>query len=296
MSINKIEIAQWFKSLQDAICESLSIADGKEKFAEEFWQRKEGGGGRTRILQNGHVIEKGGVNFSEVYGDIPDFLVREHPASGSQSFYATGLSIVIHPINPWVPIIHMNIRYFELGDAAKWFGGGIDLTPHYVDEADASFFHESLKKVCDQFNPSYYPEFNKWAEDYFYIKHRKETRGIGGLFFDRLGETNDFSLENRFEFIKAVGKSFAPVYTVLLEKNKDRKYGEREKQWQYIRRGRYAEFNLVYDKGTRFGLETNGRIESILMSLPPQANWVYNFQPEKDSPEEKTLTFLHRDM
>lgn len=294
MPINKNEIAQWFKSLQDAICNELAQIDGKGKFEEELWQREEGGGGRTRIIQNGDVIEKGGVNFSEVYGDIPDFLLREHQSNSNQSFFATGVSIVIHPSNPWVPIIHMNIRYFELGDSTKWFGGGIDLTPHYVDEEDASFFHQSIKSVCDTFNPMYYPEFKKWADTYFYIKHRKETRGIGGIFFDRLGQTENVSLDNRFEFIKAVGESFVPIYASLIEKNRAKAFSEREKQWQYIRRGRYAEFNLVYDKGTKFGLETNGRVESILMSLPPQANWVYNFQPEKNSLEEKTLLHLHR--
>ena len=294
MPVDKNTIVEWFKSLQDQICGELTLADGSAAFEEELWNREEGGGGRTRIIQNGAVIEKGGVNFSEVFGEIPDFLLREHKADSNQTFFATGISIVIHPINPWVPIIHMNTRYFELGDNTKWFGGGIDLTPHYVDEEDAKFFHESLQIICDQFDPSYHEEFKKWADTYFYIKHRKETRGIGGIFFDRLQETDSISLEKRFEFVKALGSSFAPIYTALILKSKNKAFGEKEKQWQYLRRGRYVEFNLVYDKGTKFGLETNGRIESILMSLPPQANWAYNFQPEKDSLEEKTLRYLAR--
>jgi coproporphyrinogen III oxidase len=288
---SKEDITTWFKSLQDTICDELSLLDGNS-FLEELWTRIEGGGGRTRVIQNGRIIEKGGVNFSAVHGPIPDFLLREHKDSANQTFFAAGISIVIHPVNPWVPIIHMNTRYFELGDATKWFGGGIDLSPHYVDKDDLVFFHQALQEVCDRFDISYYPEFKKWADNYFFIPHRKETRGIGGIFFDRLTQTPTCSLEDRFEFVMAVGKAFIPIYSSLIKKHSATPYSEREKNWQYLRRGRYAEFNLVYDKGTRFGLETNGRIESILMSLPPQANWTYNFQPEKGSKEEATQKFL----
>ena len=191
-----------------------------------------------------------------------------------------------------VPIIHMNVRYIEFGND-KWFGGGIDLTPHYVNKEDAGYFHHTLKEVCDKHHHTYYNEFKKWADEYFYIKHRNETRGVGGIFFDHL-RANEFSIAERFDFVKDVGSSFAPIYTSLMKKNKSLPYSEREKQWQYLRRGRYVEFNLVYDRGTKFGLETNGRAESILMSLPPQANWSYNYKPEKGTAEEKTLSYLKK--
>jgi coproporphyrinogen III oxidase len=289
--IKREDIAAWFMQLQDAICNELSAIDGT-LFIEESWDREQGGGGRTRVLQNGVIIEKGGVNFSAVHGEIPEFLLREHKEAGNQNFYATGLSIVLHPRNPWVPIIHMNTRYFELGDNTKWFGGGIDVSPHYVDTTDVIFLHQSLKAVCDRFDPAYYNEYKRWADTYFYIPHRKETRGIGGIFFDRLKASPERSLEDRFEFVRALGNAFIPIYSSLIKKHKDKSYGENEKNWQYLRRGRYAEFNLVYDKGTKFGLETNGRIESILMSLPPQANWTYNYIPKKGSLEEATLLYL----
>ncbi len=193
-----------------------------------------------------------------------------------------------------VPIIHMNVRYFEQDNGVYWFGGGIDLTPHYIVEEDAKYFHTQLKNACDQHHLSYYPEFKKWADDYFFIQHRNETRGVGGIFFDRLAENEKFTKEQRFEFVKSVGNTFAPAYTSLIKKNKDLPYTENEKQWQFLRRGRYVEFNLVYDKGTKFGLETNGRIESILMSLPEHASWIYNFKPQSGSKEEKTLSLLKK--
>jgi len=316
MEISRLEISTWLKSLQDSICAELEKADGKSKFEEENWSREEGGGGRTRIIRDGNVIEKGGVLFSAVEGDAPDFLFKEkeHALSSplgkegqGRKFFATGVSIVIHPANPMIPIIHMNIRYFEMpartnGEGGiKWLGGGIDLTPHYIFEEDAKFFHSELKKVCDKHHTSYYSKFKKWADDYFYIPHRKETRGIGGIFFDRLNEddaseSNPMNFEKNLKFWKEVGETFAPTYTELIARNKNKSFTEKNKQWQLLRRGRYVEFNLVYDKGTKFGLETNGRVESILMSLPKLAGWEYDFKTEKNSEEEKTLGLLKKDI
>lgn len=293
--LSKESIETYFCSLQDEICRGLEKADGKGKFEEDLWKRPEGGGGRTRIISGGNIIEKGGVNFSAVDGPCPDFLRKEAGIKENEeaTFYATGVSLVIHPLSPMVPIIHMNVRYLKAGNL-EWFGGGIDLTPHYIFEEDAKFFHKHLKKVCDEHNPSYYPEFKKWADEYFYIKHRCETRGIGGIFFDRLSATDSINIEERFKFVQSVGNSFLPAYLPLIEKNKDKKYTEANRQWQLLRRGRYVEFNLVYDRGTKFGLLTNGRTESILMSLPPTANWEYANSPAKDSLEEKTLALLKK--
>jgi coproporphyrinogen III oxidase len=290
-------ITEWLKGLQDSICSALEEADGGSKFIEENWTREEGGGGRSRVIRNGTVLEKGGVMFSAVHGEPPKFLFneKEHSISdaGSQ-FYATGVSIVLHPKNPMVPIIHMNVRYFEMTNGVKWLGGGIDLTPHYVNEEDARFFHAELKKVCDRHNPVYYSKFKKWADDYFFITHRNETRGVGGIFFDRLNSDNEMSFEENLAFWKDVGSAFAPIYVELIKRNKDKSYTEANKQWQLLRRGRYVEFNLVYDKGTKFGLESNGRIESILVSLPLHASWEYNYKPVPGSEEEKTLGLLKK--
>ncbi|MDF2438467.1 MAG: coproporphyrinogen oxidase [Bacteroidota bacterium] len=293
--LTKEEITEWFKSLQDSICKALETEDGKGRFLEDNWVREEGGGGRTRIIQHGNVIEKGGVLFSAVHGPVPEFLSKETKLSDHQhTFYATGVSIVIHPSNPMVPIIHMNVRYFEMSNGTWWFGGGIDLTPHYVVEDDAGFFHRALKQACDNHNPTYYTEFKKWADEYFYIPHRKETRGVGGIFFDKLNSASGKSKEELFGFVKEVGNTFAPVYTSLMNRNKSKAFTEDNKQWQLLRRGRYVEFNLVYDKGTKFGLETNGRTESILMSLPETAGWQYNYTPDRGSPEEFTLSHLKK--
>jgi coproporphyrinogen III oxidase len=301
MNPSKEYITEWLKSLQDEICQALQTADGKAQFKEENWTREEGGGGRSRVMENGAVIEKGGVMFSAVHGNTPDFLLSEKQhASGAISeksqFYATGVSIVIHPQNPLVPIIHMNIRYFEMSNGTRWLGGGIDLTPHYVVDEDAKFFHQQLKAVCDKHHANYYPKFKTWADDYFFIKHRNETRGIGGIFFDRLNDNEDLNFEQNVSFWQDVGKAFAPIYTALIAKNKDKVFTPEQKQWQLLRRGRYVEFNLVYDKGTKFGLETNGRIESILMSLPANASWLYNFQTIPNSPEADTLSKLKKDI
>lgn len=299
----KEEIRDWFMALQQDICTALENADGKGKFITDKWDRPGGGGGISRVLTDGDVIEKGGVNFSAVWGKTPESTLKllDIASKGTvPEFFATGVSIVMHPRSPRVPIIHMNVRYFEIIEEGKqqadiwWFGGGIDLTPHYVDEEDARYFHKQLKKVCDEHHTNYYPEFKRWADDYFFIRHRNETRGIGGIFFDYLKGDKVFSKDARFDFVRSVGQAFAPLYTHFMNKNRSLPFGEREKQWQYLRRGRYVEFNLVWDRGTRFGLETDGRTESILMSLPPQAHWQYNHQPEPGSEEAKTLSFLKK--
>ncbi len=298
--ITKEQIADAYREIQDEICAGLEFNDGKGKFEEELWSREGGGGGRTRIIQNGTILEKGGVNFSAVEGKLPESIKKAFGVS-EDDFFATGVSIVIHPNHPWIPIIHMNIRYFEMvaenAKELRWFGGGIDLTPHYVIEEDARFFHQSLKATCDKFKHDFYSKFKKWADDYFFIKHRAETRGVGGIFYDRLNpESTGLTWEEIFEFSKAVGRTFLPMYTEIINRNKSKIYTDLNKQWQFQRRSRYVEFNLVYDAGTKFGLETNGRIESILMSLPPQANWVYDFKPEKGTEEEKTLDLLKKDI
>jgi coproporphyrinogen III oxidase len=292
-TIFRTTVTQWFKGLQDRICRALEDTDGKATFVEDEWERPGGGGGRTRIIAGGEMLEKGGVGFSAVYGKTPEKILNALQL-GEADFYATGVSIVMHPQNPMVPIIHMNVRYFEMSNGVSWFGGGIDLTPHYVDETDARYFHSCMKGTCDQHHPSFYPQFKKWADDYFFIKHRQETRGIGGIFFDRLSADGTFSLEDRFRFVQDVGESFAPVYTRFMRKNHALPFGEIEKEWQMVRRGRYVEFNLVYDKGTKFGLDTDGRTESILMSMPPQAQWHYNYFIQPGSPEDHTLQLLKK--
>jgi coproporphyrinogen III oxidase len=297
--MTKEQIANDYQDIQNEICLALEQADGSAKFEEELWERDGGGGGRTRIIQNGNIIEKGGVNFSAVYGKLPD-AVKKALKVEQDDFFATGVSIVMHPNHPMVPIIHMNIRYFEMpssfesGEPLRWFGGGIDLTPHYVLDDDTRFFHGSLKAVCDKYNADFYTRFKTWADDYFFIKHREETRGIGGIFYDRLTATDELSWESIFEFSKSLGRSFVPIYTELISRNRNKDFTPQQQEWQYLRRSRYAEFNLVYDAGTKFGLETNGRIESILMSLPPLAKWIYNYQAQPGSEEEKTLNLLKK--
>lgn len=293
---DKEQITEWFKTLQDQICEALEVTDGKAKFHQDLWEREGGGGGRTRIIQDGNILEKGGVNFSAVYGQLPENIQKALKVEHNE-FYATGVSIVIHPNSPMVPIIHMNTRYFEIAGETYWFGGGIDLTPHYIDKAQAVDFHQQLKTVCDVFDANFYSEHKKWADDYFFNKHRNETRGVGGIFFDRLNENSTgHTKEHIFNYVKEVGKAFAPIYTKLMKANADLPYGEQEKQWQLLRRGRYVEFNLVYDKGTKFGLDTSGRVESILMSLPKLASWEYNFQSEEHSEEAQTLSLLKKEI
>ncbi len=293
--VTKEEITEWFKNLQSDICTTLEEADGSGQFIPDIWERPGGGGGTSRVINNGSVIEKGGVNFSAVHGETPAKILTALNLEASD-FYATGVSIVLHPHNPFVPIIHMNVRYFEMSNGIYWFGGGIDLTPHYVDQDDAQYFHTTLKEICDRFDSSYYPNYKKWADDYFYIKHRQETRGVGGIFFDRLTAQKEKQKSDIFAFVQAVGQAFAPTYAYFMNKNKDLHFDNQHKQWQYLRRGRYVEFNLVLDKGTKFGLDTNGRTESILMSLPPFATWQYNHTPPPDSLEAKTLVSLKKDI
>lgn len=290
---DKKHISNWFKELQNSICNTLEQLDGTSKFQSDQWQHHSGGGGDTRIIQNGKIFEKGGVNFSAVHGVTPEKILKALNLPKS-TFFATGVSIVIHPISPMVPIIHMNVRYFEMEDGTFWFGGGIDLTPIYIIEKDAKTFHQALKQVCDNHDTKYYQEFKKWADDYFYIPHRNETRGIGGIFFDRLNSSRGKSKEELFDFVKDVGLLFPEIYSTIVNRNKTNQWTNTHKEWQKIRRGRYVEFNLVYDKGTKFGLDTGGRTESILMSLPNEVSWKYNYQPLPDSPESQTQNYLKK--
>ncbi len=293
--MNKEKISAWFREIQERISDKLEKMDGRGTFREDQWKRKGGGGGFTRIMENGALIEKGGVNFSAVFGSLSKQMARslELPQS---DFYATGLSIVIHPRSPMVPIIHMNIRYFEMTSGEKWFGGGIDLTPHYIFPEDAKYFHQQLKKICDEFDPRYYPEFKKWADKYFFLSHRNETRGVGGIFYDRLTPTHLGELEKLFAFTRKLGTGFFPIYQYLVERNTGKPYGEKEILWQQLRRGRYVEFNLIHDKGTRFGLQSDGRTESILMSLPSTASWKYDYKPAENSEEQVTLSLLKKNI
>jgi len=291
--IAKEQIIIAFKKIQADICLGLEAVDGQAKFSVENWKHDEGGGGISRVISHGNVFEKGGVNFSAVEGKLPEFMV-EKTGDTSKRFFATGVSIVIHPKSPMVPIIHMNIRYFETDTGDAWFGGGIDLTPIYVVDEQARLFHNTLKNTCDRFDKAFHPKFKVWADEYFFNKHRNETRGIGGIFFDYLKPDENHSLNDLFNFTKAVGETFLLAYTSIVEANKNLEFNQEHKNWQLIRRGRYVEFNLVYDRGTKFGLETGGRIESILMSLPEHASWIYNHIPNAGSDEARTLELLKR--
>lgn len=291
-NLTKEIIKEWFMDLQDRICFGIESLDGTGKFFEDKWDRPAGGGGRSRVIQ-GEKIEKGGVNFSAVHGKMPE-KISSKLGLPETDFFATGVSIVLHPKNPHSPIIHMNVRYFETSVGKYWFGGGIDVTPHYIVEDDARFFHQYLKDTCDKHDASYYPKFKTWADDYFFLPHRDETRGIGGIFFDRLEESSGKNKHDIFDFVKDVGDAFVPIYTELINRNHDKPYGEKELDWQSVRRSRYVEFNLVHDKGTKFGLDTNGRTESILMSMPPMAKWYYNYIPEEGTEEKATLDLLKK--
>jgi coproporphyrinogen III oxidase len=282
---------EFFSSLQDKICRALEAADGKAKFREDQWHREGGGGGRTRVMEGGAIFEKAGVNFSAVAGTLPEEFARKigEGVAGAEGreFFATGVSLVLHPYNPYIPTVHANFRFLEKGNA-NWFGGGTDLTPYYPFREDVVHFHQTLKDACDKHGADHYPRFKKWCDEYFFIKHRNETRGVGGIFFDYFqGDT-----EKIFAFVKDAGEAFLPAYLPIVERRQDIEFGEREKSFQLIRRGRYAEFNLVYDRGTTFGLETRGRTESILMSLPPLASWVYDYHPESDTPEAEAWTYF----
>ena len=282
--------------LQDNICTQLEIADGKERFAEDTWDRVEGGSGKTRVIANGNIFEKGGVNTSVVFGDVTETMRRQLKIEGNK-WFACGISIVIHPYNPFVPTIHCNYRMFELYDndetlIDRWFGGGADLTPYYLFEEDAVHFHRTCKTACDKHDPAFYNRFKKQCDEYFRNTHRNEARGIGGLFFDHCKADKNFTMKQWYNFVTEVGNSFLDAYVPIVEKRKDLKYTTDNRTWQEIRRGRYVEFNLVHDKGTLFGLKTNGRIESILMSLPPHVQWVYDHHPEEGSEEEKLINVL----
>jgi coproporphyrinogen III oxidase len=310
---SKQRVSALFRQLQDEICHGLEQLDGQGKFQEDSWEREEGGGGRSRIMKEGAVFEQGGVGFSEVWGSqMPPSILKQRPEAEGHGFYATGTSMVLHPRNPYIPTVHLNYRYFEAGPV-WWFGGGADLTPYYPFAEDAAHFHQTLKQACDRHHSEYYPVFKRWCDEYFYLKHRQETRGVGGLFFDyqdgqgelyrgpdpqgpaaaysrEVGAPQPRSWEELFAFSQDCGRAFLPAYTPIAERRRSMDYGDRERNFQLYRRGRYVEFNLVYDRGTIFGLQTNGRTESILMSLPPLVRWEYNYQPQPDSQEAQLYT------
>ena len=312
----KARVSKLMQQLQDEICQVLQHLDGIGKFQEDKWERIEGGGGRSRIMREGALFEQGGVNFSEVWGShLPPSILAQRPEATGHEFYATGISMVLHPRNPYVPTVHLNYRYFEAGPV-WWFGGGLDLTPYYPFAEDASHVHQTLKSACDAHDPEYYPVFKRWCDEYFYLKHREEMRGVGGIFFDyqdgqgqlyrgpnpegaaavysqQIGTPAPRSWEEMFAFVSECGNSFLPAYVPIVERRGNMEYGDRERNFQLYRRGRYVEFNLVYDRGTIFGLQTNGRTESILMSLPPLVRWEYGYKPEPNTPEAELYeTFL----
>jgi coproporphyrinogen III oxidase len=273
-------------SLQEEICGALERADGEGRFREDRWVREGGGGGSTRILEGGAVFEKAGVNTSAVFGELSQSFA-ERLAGEGREFFAAGISLVLHPGHPLVPTVHANLRFIVQGPKA-WFGGGTDLTPYYLFEEDAVHFHRTLKQTCDRHDPAYYPRFKQTCDEYFYLKHRKECRGIGGLFFENIGG----NLEREFDFVQDCGRSFLPAYLPIVERRKSMPHTPSQRDWQEIRRGRYVEFNLLYDRGTVFGLETGGRAESILMSLPPRVRWLYDFQPTPGSEEARLVEVL----
>lgn len=292
----KDKFFKYIHELQDTITSKLEKVDGKATFKEDIWKRPEGGGGRTRVIENGHVFEKGGVNISGVYGKLPESM-QKYFGVDDANFFACGLSLVLHPKNPMAPTVHANWRYFEMYDIEgnimdQWFGGGQDLTPYYLFNDDAKHFHQTCKNACDKHNTEFYPKYKARCDEYFYNTHRNEGRGIGGLFFDYCKASNTMTMENWYSFVTQVGNSFLEAYIPIVEKRKDLPFTDAQRKWQEIRRGRYVEFNLVHDKGTLFGLKTNGRIESILMSLPPHVQWVYDHHPEAGSEEEKLIKVL----
>ncbi len=284
--IDKNLVKTYLLGLQDSICEALGAEDGGQ-WNQDSWVRDEGGGGQSRVLVDGDVIEKGGVNFSHVFGDqMPASATQNRPELAGRSFEAMGVSLVIHPNNPYVPTSHANVRFFiaekEGEDPVWWFGGGYDLTPYYGNEEDCIHWHRTAKAACDPFSDKFYSRFKSWCDNYFYLKHRDEPRGAGGLFFD---DFNELGFEQSFAFMRSIGDSFINAYLPILQRRRDNTYGERERSFQLYRRGRYVEFNLVFDRGTLFGLQTGGRTESILMSLPPLVRWEYDWSPEPGSAE-----------
>ena len=301
MSVERIR--QWLLDLQQRICAGLAAADGQALFEADDWERPApvagdsvqlGGGGKSRVLSGGAVFEQAGVNFSHVTGDrMPPSATAARPELEGRAFEALGVSLVIHPENPRIPTSHANVRFFIATDTGKtpvwWFGGGYDLTPYYPVMEDVTHWHETARQACAPFGPEVYPRYKQWCDEYFYLKHRSETRGVGGLFFDDL---NEGGFDRCFDFTQAVGNSYLDAYLPIVNRRKSDQWGERERSFQFYRRGRYVEFNLVYDRGTLFGLQSGGRTESILMSLPPHASWRYNWQPEEDSEEAKLAWFL----
>ncbi|MBT8315258.1 MAG: oxygen-dependent coproporphyrinogen oxidase [Maribacter sp.] len=294
----KDKFYEYILNLQDRITSKLEAIDGTAKFREDLWQRAEGGGGRTRVIENGAVFEKGGVNISAVHGVLPKSM-QNYFGVKDADFFACGLSLVLHPKSPMIPTVHANWRYFEMYDEQgkivdQWFGGGQDLTPYYLFDEDAAHFHTVCKKACDKHDSDFYPTYKKKCDDYFWNTHRNEARGVGGLFFDYCKAREKKSMHNWYDFVTEVGDSFLEAYVPIVEKRKNISFNEEQRAWQEIRRGRYVEFNLVHDKGTLFGLKTNGRIESILMSLPPHVQWRYDHHPEKGSEEERLLHILKK--
>ena len=293
--IDKAAVKAYLLSLQDNICTELQKFEPNDTFHEDQWQREEGGGGQSRVIENGQVFEKGGVNFSHVFGaELPASATAARPELAGCSFEAMGVSLVMHPQNPYVPTSHANVRMFiaekEGQKPVWWFGGGYDLTPYYGDIGDCQSWHREAKNACEPFGADIYPRFKTWCDEYFFLRHRDEPRGVGGLFFD---DYNEQSFEHSFGLMRAIGDSFIKAYSPIVQRRKDTPYGEEQRQFQLYRRGRYVEFNLVYDRGTVFGLQTGGRTESILMSLPPLVRWQYDWQPEPESPEAELYeTFL----
>jgi coproporphyrinogen III oxidase len=292
-------VETFLRDLQSQICASIKKLDGQAEFVEEAWDRPEGGGGATRVLSEGAVFEKAGVNFSHVMGDnLPGSATAGRPQLAGRSFQAMGVSLVIHPRNPYVPTSHANIRLFVAEKAGEspvwWMGGGFDLTPYYGFAEDAIHWHRVAKGACDPFGEDVYSKYKSWCDEYFFLKHRGESRGVGGLFFDDL---NEWGFDKTFDFLQSVGNAYLDAYMPIVERRKDQPWGERERQWQLYRRGRYVEFNLVYDRGTLFGLQSNGRTESILMSLPPLVRWDYGVNAESGSPEAALTEYYlkHRD-
>lgn len=294
-AININAIKSYLLSLQDNICDTLGAQESSVSFQEETWDRPDGGGGRSRVLEHGDVFERGGVNFSHVFGEgLPASATAKRPALAGRSFQALGVSLVMHPCNPFVPTSHANVRFFvaeKPGEAPIWwFGGGFDLTPYYGFVEDCVHWHQTAKKACDPFGKTVYADYKKWCDDYFYLKHRAEPRGIGGLFFDDL---NEWGFQKSFDFMKSIGDHYIPAYLPIVMKRKDLMFTEKERAFQLYRRGRYVEFNLIYDRGTIFGLQSGGRTESILMSLPPEVNWRHDWRPEAGTPEADLYdTFL----
>ncbi len=283
------EVGEYLRSLQQRIVNALEDADGKEKFRSDDWEREAGGGGRSRILADGAVFEQAGVGFSHVFGaEMPPSATKMRPELAGRGFQAMGVSLVLHPKNPYVPTTHANFRFFcaeaDDGDPVWWFGGGFDLTPYYPFHEDVIHWHRTARDACSEFGDEVYDKYKKWCDEYFFLKHRNETRGVGGLFFDDL---NNWKFDRCFSFTQAIGDQFLPAYLPIVDARKDHPYGERQREFQLYRRGRYVEFNLIYDRGTLFGLQSGGRTESILMSLPPRVRWEYDWQPEPGSPEDK---------